>query len=42
MVKEISDKLGIQVIMVSHIPDQIEGADKKIQVSLRSGVSAVN
>lgn len=41
MIKEISDKLGIQIIMISHIPDQIEGADKRIHVQLRQGVSQI-
>jgi len=43
MIKEISDKLGLQIIMISHIPDQIEGADLRIGVRLKSdGVSAVD
>jgi ABC-type transporter Mla maintaining outer membrane lipid asymmetry ATPase subunit MlaF len=28
MIKEISARLGIQIIMISHIPDQIEHADR--------------
>lgn len=39
MIKEISEKIGLQIIMVSHIPDQIEGADKVIEVSMKKGVS---
>lgn len=41
MIKEISEKIGLQIIMVSHIPDQIEGADQRIYVSQRNGVSRV-
>ncbi len=40
MIKEISEKLGIQIIMVSHIPDQIEGADQIINISINNGVSS--
>lgn len=39
MIKEISERIGLQIIMVSHIPDQIEGADQRISVSNRKGVS---
>lgn len=42
MLKEISDKLGLQIIMVSHIPEQVEGADKVHNVVIRNGVSQVN
>lgn len=41
MIKEISEKIGLQIIMVSHIPDQIEGADRVFNVSMSSGVSKV-
>lgn len=41
MIKEISERLGLQIIMISHIPDQIEGADKRIGVTMRSGVSQI-
>lgn len=41
MLKEISRKLGIQVIMVSHNPDLIEAADKAFEVTMRNGVSSV-
>lgn len=37
MRKEISEKLGVQLISISHIPDQIEGADQRIEVKLRRG-----
>jgi hypothetical protein len=42
MRKEISDKLGVQLISISHIPDQIDGADQRIEVKLRNGVSQVS
>jgi len=41
MIKEISTRLYLQIIMVSHIPDQIEGADKVINVKLKQGKSVV-
>lgn len=41
MIKEISAKLGIQIIMISHIPDQIDGADSIITVEIKNGVSEV-
>jgi len=43
MINEISRGLGIQVIMVSHIPEQKAGADRIINVSLdRKGVSQIS
>jgi DNA repair exonuclease SbcCD ATPase subunit len=42
MIKEISEKIGLQVIMVSHIPEQVEGADQVIEIGQRKGVSYVN
>ena len=41
MLKEISEKLGIQVIMVTHSDDLTECSDKVFEVSLRDGVSRV-
>jgi DNA repair exonuclease SbcCD ATPase subunit len=41
MLKEISDKLSLQIIMVSHSPDLIEAADKVFTVSQRRGVSSI-
>ncbi|NIU00181.1 MAG: hypothetical protein GWN01_04340, partial [Nitrosopumilaceae archaeon] len=32
MIKEISKKLGIQIIMISHSPELIEGADRVFEV----------
>ncbi len=41
MMKEISEKLGLQIIMVSHIPGQIEGADQISTVQINKGESYV-
>ena len=41
MLQEISRKIGLQVIMVSHIPEQVSGADQRIQVKLQNGVSEI-
>ncbi len=41
MIKEISDRLGIQIIMISHIPEQVEGADRVIEVAMKKGISHV-
>lgn len=37
MIKMISEKLGVQIIMVSHIPELIASADKVIQVENTKG-----
>ena len=42
MVKMLSEKLGIQVIMVSHIPEAIDCADKVIEVEMKYGKSYIN
>ena len=42
MMKELADRLGVQIIGISHIPEQIEGSDKQINVTLKRGVSCVN
>ena len=39
MLKEISKGLGLQIIMISHIPELISCADKVIEVSIEKGVS---
>lgn len=39
MLKQISKELGLQVIMVTHISELIECADKVIEVGIRNGVS---
>lgn len=41
MLKTISDKLGLQIIMVSHVQDLIESSDKVFEVRLRNGQSQV-
>lgn len=39
MLQEISHQLGIQVIMISHIPEQQKGADRIFELKLKSGVT---
>lgn len=39
MLKEISKELGLQVIMVTHISELIECADRVIEVGIRNGAS---
>lgn len=39
MIKEISSKLGIQIIMVSHLPEIVASADKVIQIEYKNGES---
>jgi len=41
MIKEISGRLGIQIILISHLPDIIGSADKVIQVFNEKGISIV-
>lgn len=41
MLSEVSKKLGLQIIMVSHSPELIEGADKYFEIEMRKGVSYV-
>ena len=42
MIKEISEQLGIQVIMVSHAPELIAGADRVFDVNInKHGISEV-
>jgi hypothetical protein len=41
MIKQISDGLGLQIIMVSHISEQIEGADRVFEFMNRSGETEV-
>ena len=41
MIKEISKKMGIQILMVSHSPELIEGADKVFRVTNKKGASLV-
>lgn len=41
MLKELSEKLGLQIIMVSHSEDLIDGADKVFKVKIKNGISEV-
>lgn len=41
LLHELSHKLGIQIIMVSHAPELIEHADKVFQVTKKRGISMV-
>lgn len=41
MLKEVSQRLGLQIIMVSHVPDLMESADRVFEVQLKNGVSVV-
>lgn len=42
MIKEISDKLGIQFIIVSHDPELADFADKIFEVSIKNGISKIS
>ena len=39
MLKETSNKLGIQIIMISHIPELICAGDNIIEISINNGIS---
>lgn len=41
MIKQISTKLGIQIIMVSHLPGMIQSADNVIEIEYQNGESYV-
>ncbi len=41
MIKEISKHLLLQILMISHIPDQIEGADRAFEFVQKDGVTMV-
>jgi DNA repair exonuclease SbcCD ATPase subunit len=41
MLKQISDKLQLQIIMVTHCEELIDTADKVFEVSIRKGISNV-
>lgn len=41
MIKEISERLGIQVLYVSHIAEQVESADRVHYFKLKKGVTYV-
>ena len=42
MIKSISHSLGLQMLIVSHIPDQIEGADKIFECINKGGETQIN
>lgn len=42
MLQEISNQLGLQIIMISHIPELIEAGDKIIHVTIKNGTSAIS
>ena len=42
MIKEISQKLGIQFIVVTHENALTESADKIFEVSIKKGISKIN
>lgn len=41
MLKEITNKLGIQIIFITHIPELVEFGDKIIKVGIKNGQSYV-
>lgn len=41
MVKLISEKIGLQIIYISHIPEQIASADRVFEFTKRQGVTEV-
>ena len=41
MIREISRRLGLQIITVSHDPELIEGADRVIETSIHNKVSQI-
>jgi DNA repair exonuclease SbcCD ATPase subunit len=41
MIKEVAERLGIQVIMVSHLPGMIKASDKVIEIEYTDGESHV-
>jgi DNA repair exonuclease SbcCD ATPase subunit len=42
MLKQISERLKLQIIMVSHCEELIEAADKTFKVTIKKGVSTVS
>lgn len=42
MIKQLSEKLGLQFIIITHEPTLATYADKEFKVSIRKGVSIVN
>jgi ABC-type lipoprotein export system ATPase subunit len=42
MIKNLSEKLKIQIIMVSHLPEIIQSADKIISIIAEEGRSSID
>ena len=42
MLKELSDRLGVQIVMVTHNPALLESADKVFKVIQNKGVSQID
>lgn len=42
MLKQISEKLNLQILMVSHAEELIENADKVFSVKIRKGISEIS
>jgi DNA repair exonuclease SbcCD ATPase subunit len=42
MIKQISERLGLQIIMVTHAEELIQAADKTFRVNIRKGISQVS
>lgn len=42
MIKQLSEKLGLQFIIITHEPTLATYADKEFKVSIRNGISLVN
>lgn len=41
MLKQVSEKLGLQIIMITHSEDLIDAADKTFRVTISKGISKV-
>jgi len=41
LMKEVSNELGLQLIVISHIPDMIDQADVVVKVSMKNGRSVI-
>ena len=41
MLQEISKQLGLQIIMISHIPELIECSSRVIEIEIQNGISSV-
>ena len=41
MIKEVSEKLGIQFLIVTHVPTLTAGADKVFETKIRNGITKI-